>query len=232
MIIEKKQKNQFFIYNNEIVTDSYENIFNINLWEENVVGSAKGRGTTWFIQWKNLQIALKHYFRGGLWGKVVKDKYLYLGLNRTRSWKEFYLLEQLRMEGLPVPQAIAAKVKKKFLLYQTDIITERIENAESIISFLTKNNLKVEQFIEIGKIVKKMHRLNVCHTDLNANNILIDSSNKIWLIDFDKCSKREGDYWKKNNLNRLKRSFEKESHKFTLNLTSDYWDYILQGYSL
>ena len=77
-----------------------------------------------------------------------------------------------------------------------------------------------------------MHRLNVCHTDLNANNILIDSSNKIWLIDFDKCSKREGDNWKKNNLNRLQRSFEKESYKYKLNLTSDYWDNILQGYRL
>lgn len=55
-----------------------------------------------------------------------------------------------------------------------------------------------------------MHNAGVNHTDLNIHNILIDDKDKVWIIDFDKCRKQEHGDWKKQNLERLLRSFKKE----------------------
>lgn len=55
-----------------------------------------------------------------------------------------------------------------------------------------------------------MHQVGVNHTDLNIHNILIDDKDRVWIIDFDKCRFETSGDWKHQNLDRLKRSFEKE----------------------
>lgn len=58
-----------------------------------------------------------------------------------------------------------------------------------------------------------MHDLGINHTDLNIHNILMDEQEKFWIIDFDKCFQQSGESWKQGNLERLKRSFEKEAQR-------------------
>ena len=97
-----------------------------------ITGSAKGRGTTYFLNTKDLfgvNTALRHYYRGGLWGKFNKDRYRFQSFTETRSVAEFQLLNQLHQAGVAVPKPIAARVKKGKLgiCYQADILIEKIE---------------------------------------------------------------------------------------------------------
>lgn len=91
--------------------------FESAFWEkqQRITGSAKGRGTTYFLDTKDLfgvNTALRHYYRGGLWGKFNKDRYRFQSFTETRSVAEFQLLNQLHQAGVAVPKPIAARVKK------------------------------------------------------------------------------------------------------------------------
>ncbi len=85
--------------------------------------------------------------------------------------------------------------------------------------------------MEIGKLIKQLHHHQVHHSDLNIHNILFDEKNgKFWLIDFDKCSVQQGEDWKKNNLERLLRSFNKEVGRLNIQFQEKDWQSLLEGY--
>lgn len=216
------------------------NFFSVAFWqkEQRILGSAKGRGTTYFLSSKDLfgvDMALRHYYRGGLVGKMLKDFYFLpvFNLEKTRSFAEFHLLEKLYREGVNVPRPILAHVKKIPFGYQADLLSERIENASDLTDLLQKVPLGSIQWQQIGQLIAQMHALQVCHRDLNAHNILLQRKNgkeKFYLIDFDKCDERSGKSWKKENLARLKRSFLKEKDRLKIFFEEDHWQELLKGY--
>jgi 3-deoxy-D-manno-octulosonic acid kinase len=207
-----QNNNQMIWFDDEIVTDPSQPIFDAEYWQslDKVVGSATGRGTTWFIQLENMQAALRHYRRGGLFGKLVNDHYWFSGWDNTRCAQEFQLLLALIEAEVHVPRPIAARAVKSGLFYQADLLSERIPNARDLVSILQEQSLSAEIYQKIGQEIAKMHNAGVNHTDLNIHNILIDDKDKVWILDFDKCRKQEHGEWKKQNLERLLRSFKKE----------------------
>ena len=74
-----------------------------------IEGSARGRGTTWFVKSGEASFVLRHYRRGGLMARVSQDAYLWQGESETRSFAEWYLTYHLFRAGLPVPTPIAAR---------------------------------------------------------------------------------------------------------------------------
>ncbi|WP_417646447.1 lipopolysaccharide kinase InaA family protein, partial [Klebsiella pneumoniae] len=88
----------------------------------------------------------------------------------TRSFAEFHLLQRLYEVGLPVPKPIAARIQKGKLgiCYQADILTEKIENAQDLTALLQTQTLPKETWRQIGRLIRKLHDLQICHTDLNA----------------------------------------------------------------
>src|SRR5262245_56319143 len=62
---------------------------------------ARGRGTVHFIKSGGSGLVLRHYHRGGLVAKVVRDHYLWRGEFATRAFREWQLLYHLRRAGLP-----------------------------------------------------------------------------------------------------------------------------------
>ena len=198
-----------------IAEEQVKQAFDAAYWQEKnkVVGSAKGRGTTWFVQLDSMQAALRHYRRGGLFGKLVEDNYWFSGWDKTRSAAEFSLLLSLKEVGVNVPQPIAARAAKSGLTYQADLLSERIPEARDLVSILQEKPLPAEIYQRIGEEIRKMHDAGVNHTDLNIHNILIDKQDRVWIIDFDKCYQQGGDDWKRENMARLKRSFIKEAKK-------------------
>lgn len=221
MIETIKTEKQCIWFDSDIIDASDAAIFDANYWQANnkVVGSAKGRGTTWFVQLDSMQGALRHYRRGGLFGKLVEDNYWFSGWDKTRSAAEFSLLLSLREAGVNVPKPIAARAVKSGLTYQADLLSERIPQARDLVSILQEKPLPAEIYQRIGLEIRKMHDAGVNHTDLNTHNILLDQQDKVWIIDFDKCQKQEGDSWKQDNWVRLKRSFIKEKAKVGI-----HWD--------
>ncbi|MBD1576847.1 3-deoxy-D-manno-octulosonic acid kinase [Vibrio sp. S11_S32] len=225
-------------YDEFLISESVAYSLDPCYWQENdkIIGSAQGRGTTWFVQTPKLAGALRHYHRGGLLGRIVRDHYWFIGWNKTRSYQEFIVLEHLLNNGVHVPKPIAARATKKYLCYQADILTEKIPNAQDMISILKKGPLSSEIYIKMGEEIRKMHAANVNHTDLNIHNILIDDGGKVWIIDFDKChiesSSTSNRTWPLSNMERLFRSFNKEldKHQIYWNKEQD-WSALQAGYS-
>lgn len=202
-------------------------------WQQSnsVIGSAQGRGTTWFVKFKQLECALRHYRRGGLLGKLIKENYLFLGWQNSRAYQELMLLDHLRRSNVNVPTPIAALVTRQNLFfYSADIITEKVANAKDLYERLKTQPVSSELYRKIGYEIKKMHQANVNHTDLNIHNILIDENDKVWIIDFDKCFIESGHNWQKGNLSRLKRSFEKERLRQNIDWKESNWLDVINGY--
>lgn len=221
------------VYDDSLISRDIEASFNEQFWQDkdHLIGSAQGRGTTWFIQLDKLQGALRHYRRGGLFGKIISDHYIFNGWQKTRSLQEFYLLNKLNQAGVNVPKAIAAKVVKRTFCYQADLLSEKIPSAKDLVDILQQRVLTTGEYQAIGLQIKKMHQIQVNHTDLNIHNILLDDTGKIWLIDFDKCYQQQGESWKKSNMARLLRSFNKELKKRAIKWDSQDWQSLMKGYS-
>ena len=229
-----QQGNSMIWFDDEIITDPNQALFDAQHWQDQdkVVGSAIGRGTTWFVQFDAMQAALRHYRRGGLFGKLVEDRYWFASWEQTRSRQEFNLLRVLLESGVHVPRPIAARAVKTGWTYQADLLSERIPNARDLVSILRESPLPELMYQKIGQEIAKMHSANVNHTDLNIHNILIDDQEKVWIIDFDKCCQQSDGDWKQGNLNRLKRSFLKELNKHQIHWQESDFTVLEKAYCL
>lgn len=199
--------------------------------QQRVLGQASGRGTTWFIRSDGGDAALRHYRRGGLFGKLVRDCYWFSSWDNTRSQQEFALLQRLRAAGVNVPKPLAARAVKRGLCYRADLITAKIPAARDLADLLQQGPLDAEEYRCIGAEIARLHRAQVNHTDLNIHNILLDTSGRVWLIDFDKCYAQSGDSWQQSNLDRLLRSFRKEMIKRAIHWQEQDFAALLAGYN-
>ncbi len=233
-LVQIISKNTRILYNPLLLREDPTFCFDIDLWWEKdaVVGSAEGRGTTWFVQTSTLTAALRHYRRGGLLGKLIFDSYFFTGWEKVRSTQEFNLLHYLRSKGIPVPRPLASRTIREGMIYRADLLVEKIENARNLVDVLLTTSLCAEKYRLIGILVRRLHDANVCHSDLNIHNILLDVTGKFWLIDFDKCGCRDGENWKISNLIRLLRSFRKELSKRQIKWQESDWQTLIQGYYL
>lgn len=163
-------------------------------------GGRIGEGGKWY---------LRHYLRGGKAALFSRDRYIFLGTRRVRSFAEFRLLASMREAGLPVPRPIAAHFRLTGLSYSANLITEWIEDARPLAGVLREGNDACEVMGRVGAVAARFHRAGICHADLNANNILIDPGGGVWLVDFDRARRRPPGGWPNARLLRLKRSLEK-----------------------
>lgn len=195
-----------------------------------IEGTARGRGTTYFIRVADSSFVLRHYRRGGLAAKISKDRYFWTGENETRAFAEWYLTYHLHRAGLPVPTPIAARYRRHGLFYTADLITQRIENSESLAARLLAGPLPFTQWIAVGRCLRRFHDAGVDHADLNAHNILL-TPEQVYVIDFDRGTLRRRGWWADTTLVRLYRSIE----KVTLlaapgSFTDEDWHSLLAGY--
>lgn len=195
--------------------------FQSEFWQQQglVTGQSKGRNTVWFIRQQNgKEAVLRHYYRGGLVGKLNKDKFWPEPAAQSRAMAEFSLLWQMRLWGLPVPRPCAALYQKHAFGYSADILIERIPGTTDLAHLLQQRPLTNAEWQQLGAVIASFHQHQVYHSDLNCHNILLDSQGQFWLIDFDKCAIRTAaDFpdqsWKTQNLQRLLRSLNKEKQQ-------------------
>ncbi|MGO1626131.1 MAG: 3-deoxy-D-manno-octulosonic acid kinase [Halomonadaceae bacterium] len=186
-----------------------------------VTGEAPGRGSSLFITphiagdnapGSGEQWVLRPYRRGGMAARLSKDRYLWLGAERTRALREIRLTARLYGQGLPVPRPVAVCVTRYGLSYTAALITRRIPGAKALASRL--EGLTPEQLERdlagvlesTGAMIRRFHAAGLDHVDLNARNILIDADDTPWLIDLDRCRLRAPGKWQAANLTRLERS--------------------------
>lgn len=190
------------------------NSFDPGPWGRSAVSvSGSGRGSAWFLDTQTgEQWVLRHYRRGGLPGKLLKDAYLYLGETSVRSFHEYRLLQTLHRQGLPVPRPIGARYVRSGPIYRAAIIVERLADTRSLLELNTDAYRPLWK--AAGRCIRRFHDAGVYHADLNATNVLVNpDSGQVHLIDFDRGALRavttEQTAWKRANIDRLQRGIEK-----------------------
>jgi 3-deoxy-D-manno-octulosonic acid kinase len=211
-----------------------EETFSPRAWQDTgaLLGGAPGRGTTVFVRDETGELALRHYRRGGLISKWVSDRYLWLGLSRSRPWREYSLLLTLHGMGLPVPRPVAARCERDGLFYRADLITERLPGV-TLAAALSSSILPTMVLQAVGACIRRFHDAGVYHADLNARNILLTEEQGVALLDFDRGRLRKDDgSWRGKNLARLHRSLSK-FHRQQASFAFDegVWQTILSGYA-
>lgn len=236
-----KQGKATCFFNKSLITDFTAEMLSPSYWQQQdaVTGSALGRGTTWFVAYKDSNNnqhdwVLRHYYRGGLIGKLIKDSYWFSGLEKTRAARELALLRHMKTLQLPAPEPIAYRVIHHGLTYQADLLSSRIQHAQDLVAILSQKALADDAWYNIGATIKRFHHHGIYHHDLNSHNILLDDKNKVFLIDFDRGELRTNPVntdWKLANMARLQRSFLKELNKLEqFYFTEKNWQALMSGY--
>ena len=165
-----------------------------------------GRGGAWFVDAPFGPSLLRLYLRGGWAARVSRDKYVWHGANRTRSFEEFRLTRALLAKGLPVPKPIAASYVRDGLGYRASILIERLADVRTLADRAQVAGTDAP-WEEAGRLIARFHRAGLDHADLNAHNLLFSPQGHGWMIDFDRGALRiPATRWRENNLARLQRS--------------------------
>jgi len=189
-----------------------------------------GRGASLFLNIDEVGLVLRHYRRGGMVRGISEKSYVWLGLKRTRAWREFAVLCSLEKKGLSAPRPYACQVERYGVSYSASLITYYL-NGSTLAEHLTTAQLAAEHWQAIGRCIRQFHINGVYHADLNAHNILLHNG-VVTLIDFDRAiispGASQGQYEK--NLNRLKRSLGKIVSSGPTFYNEDCWVALKQGY--
>ncbi|PIQ38439.1 MAG: 3-deoxy-D-manno-octulosonic acid kinase [Lysobacterales bacterium CG17_big_fil_post_rev_8_21_14_2_50_64_11] len=208
-------------------------LFDLDAWPQITPVLGSGRGAAWFVASGTHLAVLRHYRRGGLFARLLGDWYPWHGAERTRGFAEFNLLAEMADHGLPVPAPLAARYQHDGAGYRADILIERIATAVPWAALL-RNDLGNAAWESVGETIARFHRAGIDHADLNVNNILLDGSGQVWLIDFDRSTRRAlHRRWRYRNLHRLRRSIDKllASYHYDDALVSG-WSRLRESYAL
>ncbi len=190
---------------------------------------AGGRGAVSFLQTDTGRWVWRHYRRGGLVAKLLKDRYLWTGEARTRSFAEWRLLAELQRRGLPVPAPIAAAYRRRGLTYEADIITAELPPSTTLAQAMA-TPLSEDRWQAVGRTIAQFHAQGVQHADLNAHNVLLGSDGVVYLLDFDRGRIRSRGTWEERVLARLRRSLDKVSAQRGIAFDAGCWEALMGGY--
>ncbi len=222
------------LYDRAVVNQIEEARFTAQGWphSEPVSGRLRsaGRGNTLFVGNVPRQFVLRHYLRGGLVGKLVRDLYIFTGEDQVRSFAEWRLLKKMVDFGLRVPRPAAARYERQGPFYRADIITVRLPDVRPLSEVIT-DRVGEDFWSTLGAEIHEFHEHGVYHADMNAYNLQIDSRNHLWMLDFDKGRLRPPGPWRQETLRRLHRSLVKiKSLDPRLCFVAADWESLLEGY--
>lgn len=190
-----------------------------------------GRGNTFIVGDGENEFVLRHYYRGGLPGKFIRDTYFWTGEHETRSFAEFRLLTKLRRMDLPVPTPVAARYSRRGPFYTADLLTLKLPDVRSLADRILERPGDRDFWRRVGGELRRFHHHGVCHADLNAYNIQIAGDESVWLLDFDRGQLRDAGVWQQKNLARLHRSLQKIKRiDPRVNFGKPAWNELLEGY--
>ena len=231
----EKTRNGAILYDTAIINQISDERFTAEGWPhaERLTGSLRsaGRGNTMYVGNVPRQFVLRHYRRGGLVGKLVRDTYVFSGADRTRSFREWRLLDKLATNNMRVPRPAAARYIKHGTFYTADIITVRVPDIVPLSQYIADHDPNERFWAGCGEAIYEFHAAGVYHADMNAYNVQIDKDGLLWLLDFDKGGLRAPGRWQQETLSRLHRSLTKVVDLDPrLCFRTGNWEQLLEGY--
>lgn len=130
-------------------------------------------------------VVVKQYTRGGFIRYFLKQHYLRCG--RTRGETEFKILQKAREIGVNAPEPIAYAFKG-VLFYNGWLVSRKIEKQQTLAKLACGDEDRGRNAME--NIIEQIAILidhQILHVDLHPGNILIDHTDRVFLIDFDKA---------------------------------------------
>lgn len=192
---------------------------------------AGGRGSVHLMQTPIGPLVRRDYLRGGLPRFLSRDLYLWTGAARTRAWREFHLTRHLWRQGLPVPEPVAARWRRRGPAYRASLLTRWLGQVQPLLDVLAGGSDPAILMPAVARAVAQLHDHHVWHADLNATNIQVDGQGKVWLIDFDRARDAVGDDRQlAGNLERLRRSLHKHLPRQPLAAVESAWPAFLAHY--
>lgn len=223
------------LYDADLLAQVSDAAFTAAAWDDAVpvTGTFRtaGRGKALYLRKGTSEFVLRHYLRGGLVGRLVREHYFWLGENASRGFAEFRLLAKLHAHGLPVPAPAAARYIRRGPFYTADILTVRIPGIRSLSDRLTASGADTKFWAQLGAAVFRFHQAGVFHPDLNVSNVQLDDNDAVWLLDFDQGRLLPPGPWQQRNLARFHRSLRKlKRHSPAVHYSEKDWGRFLQGY--
>jgi len=166
-----------------------------------------GRGQALAVETPAGPAVLRQFLRGGWVARWVTDRYLYLGQQRSRAFREFDLLQDLFDRGLPVPKPLAALCDQSGLAYRAALIMTEIGGARTLAEIAEE--LSPDDWAALRTTLGAFFEVGLRHPDLNAKNILRDHDGRWFLIDFDRARLARGPVAPGPMIRRLQRSLDR-----------------------
>lgn len=162
------------------------------------------------------RVVVRRYTHGGLLRSLTGDLFLF----GSRSFRELALTEEMRSQGIPTIEPIAAVHRKIFpFFYRAYLLSLEVPQARNLVHYLqeegtaSKESLSVKRKLlrSIGFLIRRFHDAGFFHGDLQLKNILIVNEEELLLIDLDRSYRKPGLSMRgrMKNLLRLQRSMEK-----------------------
>ncbi len=194
----------------------------------------QGRGGCWKVELPIGSAVIKHYRRGGMMAKISFDRYLFTGWERSRSLREWRLLADLYQQGLPVPAPLAAICVRYGRSYRACLMTRYINGAIGLNRLIANGVPELPEVAEqTGRMLAQFHSADVNHADINLSNIVRDSSDRLWLLDFDRGRiVRMHDKRRQRAMQRLQRSLRRLSERENIahDITRLFWEQVNSAY--
>ncbi len=231
-VVEAAIEGGRMLYDTQRTSNFSPDFFDPEYWRKHdaIEGTARGRGTTWFIRTGDSSFVLRHYRRGGLMAKISKDKYWWHGEIGDALFRRVVSHLPPASRGLACAHAHRGAFSAPGALLSRRPHHPAHRDSEPLAARLLKGPLSFTQWIAVGRCIRRFHDAGVCHADLNAHNILL-TPEQVYLIDFDRGELRKRGWWADTTLVRLYRSLE----KVTLlaapeSFTDEDWHSLLAGY--
>ncbi len=150
-----------------------------------VTAELGGRGQALAVEMDAGPAVLRRYLRGGQVARLVRDRYLFTGYERSRAFREWRILHQLFEAGLPVPRPLAASCERRGGIYRAGLLTTLIPEAQPLSRVALR--LSVDDWRGLAEVLRAFFAAGLLHADLNAHNILLTAAGDWYLIDFDRA---------------------------------------------
>lgn len=170
---------------------------------------------------------VRTYARGGLVRHFIKKTYVM----DNRPLRELDVWCHAQDQKVSVPLPLGVLWVKRGPFYSGAIATRYMDSMhlQDCLNASTDTGERLDLLRRVGQAIRTMHNANINHADLQIRNILIDKNKKVYIIDFDNATLKQGKESffndpQSDNLDRLQRSFVKNGFPLTL------FNAIWQGY--